>query len=158
MSPNLVSIAALLLILSVNLIDDRVEASIIKNKIEEYRQNHRHKILHNHMSKKIFDRACAASKDVIEEVILCVTDNKDLLAHFQMDAASNCYKTTYGTDFDRKDLMKHHEEICKQREKFEDLIGCVYHQMTANATAKVMDEISNSLVDVGLCIINALDG
>lgn len=119
--------------------------------------NH-HIMLHTHMSRKVFDRACAASKDVIDEIILCVTNNKDLMKHLKFQNATVCHKEAFGTDFDPKDMAKHRDEICKSRDKFESMIGCVYEKISADATPQQMQELTEGMVDVGLCIVNALDG
>lgn len=115
-------------------------------------------MMHSHMSKKVFERACSASKDVVDEIILCVTDNKDLMKHLNLDNAAECHKEAFGTEFDKNDMLKHKDEICKQREKFEQMISCVYHKVTQNANDHMLEELTGALVDVGLCIINALDG
>lgn len=135
----------------------RASGLISKRSIEHHKAKH-HSMLHNHMSKKVFERACAAPKDVVQEIILCVTDNKDLMKNLNLDNASECHKEAFGTEFDKKDMMKHKDEICKQREKFEEMVSCVYHKVTENANEKVMEELTGAMVDVGLCIINALDG
>lgn len=151
---KLLATSALFFFVTVSLIFDSpgVEGA---HKIEHDKH---HSMLHNHMSRKVFDRACAASKDVIDEIILCVTDNKDLMANMNLNVASTCYRNSFGVNFDVNDITKHKDLICKQRDKFEDMVACVYHEVTANATEKVIDQLTSALVDVGLCIINAIDG
>lgn len=124
--------------------------------------DHDHKdagtMVHNHLSRKVFDRACAASKDSIDEIVACVTTNEGLMKAMDAKAAAQCYKDTFGQDFDPKDLNKHKELICKDREKFENLTACIYKQTAASLDKNELEKLAEAMVDVGLCIINALDG
>lgn len=123
------------------------------------RSDHHHKtMLHNHLSRKVFDRACAASKDTIDEIIACLTTNQALLKAVKEDTAKACYKDSFGLDFDPKDVIKHKELICNNREKFETMTTCVYKKTADVLDAKEMERMAEAMVDVGLCIINALDG
>lgn len=117
-----------------------------------------HASMHSHLSKKVFDRACAASKDTIDEIIACLTSNPDLIKAVKHETAAGCYKEAYGVDFDPKETMQHKELICKQRDKFELMTSCVYRKTAEVSDSNQMQKLSEILVDVGLCIINALDG
>lgn len=114
-------------------------------------------MMHSHLSRKVFDRACAASRDTIDEIIACVTSSS-LHTQANVQASKDCYKETFGTDFDPNDVAKHKELICNNRDKFENLTGCVYKKIGELLDPKEMEKFTESLVDVGLCIINALDG
>lgn len=115
-------------------------------------------MMHNHLSRKVFDRACAASKDTVDEILACVTGS-DMLAKTLKDAtAKHCYSEAFGDGFDPTDVTKHRELICKNREKFESMTACIYKKTGESLDPKEMEKFTESLVDVGLCIINALDG
>ena len=115
-------------------------------------------MLHSHMSRKVFDRACAASKDTIDEIVACMTSNEALLKAVSKEVAANCYKEAFGMSFDPKDMQLHKDIICKNREKFEQMTACIYRK-TAEALSKdEMSKLTDAMVDVGLCIVNALDG
>lgn len=117
-----------------------------------------HHMLHNHLSRKVFDRACAASKDTIEEIIGCLTSNEHLTKAVNPETAAQCFKDAYGQAFDHKDMFKHKEMICKNRDKFEAMTTCIYRKTVEASDPKDIEKLSESMVDVGLCIINALDG
>lgn len=114
--------------------------------------------IHNHMSRKVFDRACAASKDTIDEIISCITNNESMTKIVNPEMAASCYKQTYGQDFDHKDFSKHKDMICKERQKFEEMTTCIYKKTTESLGEKENDKLAEAMVDVGLCILNALDG
>lgn len=117
-----------------------------------------HSMVHNHMSRKVFDRACAASKDTIDEIIACITDNEAITKTVKPELAQDCHKETFGVEFDPKDIHRHKEMICNNREKFENMTACIYRKLTESLDPKEMDKLAEAMVDVGLCIINALDG
>lgn len=114
--------------------------------------------MHSHLSRKVFDRACAASKDTIDEVVACISKNENMLKIVKPEVAAKCYKDSFGEGFDPKDMAHHKELICKNREKFEDMTTCVYRKTAEALNPKEVDEMTSAMVDVGLCIINALDG
>lgn len=132
------------------------DASIVGHREKRMAEKH-HLAMHTHMSRKVLDRACAASKDVIDEIIACVTNNKTLMESKQWQKAAECHKEAFGVDFDPKDLTKHHAEICQQKDKFETMVGCVYEKISNESTSAEMQQLTESMVDVGLCIVNALD-
>lgn len=114
-------------------------------------------MLHNHLSRKVFDRACAASKDTIDEIVACLTGNEGLTKRVKADTANQCYKESFNVDFDPKDVTKHKELICNNREKFEEMTTCIYRKTSEVLDQKEIEKLTEALVDVGLCIINALD-
>lgn len=116
-----------------------------------------HSMMHNHLSRKVFDRACAASKDTIDEIVACLNNNP-IIKNTKKELALSCYKESYGMDFDPKDIAQHKDVICKDREKFEVMTGCVYKKTAESVDQKELDRLTEAMVDVGLCIINALDG
>lgn len=116
------------------------------------------KMMHNHLSRKVFDRACAASKDTIDEVVACVTNNEQMLKMVKPEVAGKCYKDSFGQEFDPKEMMHHKELICTNRDKFEEMTACVYRKTAEAMNPKEIDTMTSAIVDVGLCIINALDG
>lgn len=120
--------------------------------------NQHHSMMHNHLSRKVFDRACAASKDTIDEIIACLTTNEGLMKAVKVDTAKTCYKEAFNMDFDPKDVIKHKELICNNRDKFEAMTTCIYKKTAEVADTKEMEKLTETLVDIGLCIINALDG
>lgn len=115
-------------------------------------------MMHNHLSRRIFDRACAASKDIIEEVIACLTGNESLIKTIKPEVALKCYKDSFGVDFDPNDMMKHKELICNNRSKFEQMTTCVYQTTSEAMDSKQVEKLVEAMVDVGLCITNVLDG
>ena len=119
---------------------------------------HHHAMLHNHLSRKVFDRACAASKDTIDEIVACLTGNQALNKSVKEDTAKTCYKEAFGQDFDPKEMGKHKDLICNNREKFEAMTTCVYMKSAEALSAHEIEKLTEAMVDVGLCIINALDG
>lgn len=122
------------------------------------KRSEHHSMMHNHLSRKVMDRACAASKDTIDEIIGCMTSSEALVKAVKKETAALCYKEAFGQDFDEKDLSKHKELICNNREKFENMTTCVYRKTSEQLSAKEMEKLTEALVDIGLCIINALDG
>lgn len=123
------------------------------------RADEKHNImLHNHLSRKVFDRACAASKDTIDEIVICLTGNASLMKAIKVDTAQLCYKEAFNQEFDPKDVIKHKELICNNRDKFESMTTCIYKKTGEVLDSKEMEKLTEILVDVGLCIINALDG
>lgn len=118
----------------------------------------RHSMMHNHLSRKVFERACAASKDTIDEIVACMTNNEALIKAVNPKTAANCHKEAFGLDFDPKDIGKHKDLICNNRDKFEQLTACIYRKTAEVLDRKEMDQLTEAIVDVGLCIINALDG
>lgn len=122
------------------------------------RDAEQHSVMHNHLSRKVFERACAASKDSIDEIMACVTTNEHIMKAVDEKVAAGCYKDAFGQDFDPKDMHKHKELICKNRDKFEIMTACIYRKTAENMDTKQMEKLTESMVDVGLCIINALDG
>lgn len=124
----------------------------------EAHPNEHKTMMHNHLSRKVFERACAASKDSIDEIFACVTQNEHLMKAVDEKVASGCYKESFGEEFDPKDLHKHKELICKNRDKFESLTACIYRKTAEVLDTKQMEKLTEAMVDVGLCIINALDG
>lgn len=129
--------------------------SLVKRSDDKSKHQH---MVHNHLSRKVFDRACAASKDTIDEIVACITENQTLVKAVQPTLANSCHKDAFGIDFDQKDLSKHKDMICKNRDKFEDMTACIYRKMAESLDPKEMDKMAEAMVDVGLCIINALDG
>lgn len=121
-------------------------------------KNEPHSMMHSHLSRKVFDRACAASKDTIDEVVACITGNEHLIKAVKEEDANKCYKDAFGADFNPKEVLKHKELICNNREKFEEMTTCIYRKTAEALDKKEMDKLAESMVDVGLCIINALDG
>jgi hypothetical protein len=119
--------------------------------------DHHKAMFHNHLSRKVFDRACSASKDTIDEIIACVT-NSEILSKALKDAASKeCYKTAFNAEFDPNDVTRHKDLICNNRDKFETMTACIYQKTSEMMDPKQMEKFTETLVDVGLCIINALD-
>lgn len=123
-----------------------------------HEHNSHHSMVHNHLSRKVFDRACAASKDTIDEIIACFSTNEGLLKAIKKDTAQDCFKDAFNMEFDPKDVIKHKELICNNREKFENMTTCIYKRTGEMTDAKEMEKLTEIMVDVGLCIINALDG
>ena len=115
-------------------------------------------MVHSHLSRKVFDRACAASKDTIDEVIACLTGNEIVNKTIKPETAGKCFQDSFGTEFDPKDAMKHKELICNNREKFENMTACIYRTTAESMDEKEFEKMTEAMVDVGLCIINALDG
>lgn len=120
--------------------------------------NNHHQVMHSHMSRKVFDRACAASKDTLDDIIKCLVSNKHLMEAIKRQDTLDCHKEAFGVEFDPADAHKHKDLICNNRDKFEDMTACVYRKTAeANLDQKEIDKLTESMVDVGLCIINALD-
>ena len=117
-----------------------------------------HGMMHNHMSRKIFDRACAASKDTIDEIVACVTNNKSMLQAVKEGKGTACYKEAFGEDFKPTDLDRHKDLMCNNRDKFEALTTCIYSKAAESMSSKELEQMTEAMVDVGLCIINALGG
>jgi hypothetical protein len=111
---------------------------------------------HQHISRKVLDYACAASKDTVDEIMACTTKNEYLSGSSKLASVKNCYTETYGTPFDPNDAAKHKELICKNRDKFELLTACFYQRLVDEMTIKELERFGASLVDLGLCIVNAL--
>lgn len=122
-------------------------------------EKHPHQVMmHNHLSRKVFDRACAASKDTIDEIFACLTSNDVLMKSVKASSAKECYKEAYGQEFNADEVLKHKELICNNRDKFESMTACIYKKTADSMDAKEMEKLTETLVDVGMCIINALDG
>lgn len=141
----------------------QVKSSSIKNVMRrsiKSPSNHHdaQSMMHSHMSRKVFDRACAANKDTIDEIIDCLHNNEHLMKAIKSDIAGNCYKESFGIEFDPKDTDKHKNIICNNRDKFETMTSCAYRKTAESVDAKEIEKLTESMVDVGLCIINALDG
>lgn len=115
-------------------------------------------MMHSHLSRKVFERACAASKDAIDEIIACLTTNEHLMKAINPEIAAKCYKDSFGLDFDPKDMGKHKELICNNRAKFEQMTTCAYRKTAEALDTKQLEKLTEAMVDVGMCIINALDG
>lgn len=114
-------------------------------------------MMNSHLSRRVFDRACAASKDTIDEIVACMTSNEALVTSVTKDVAAKCYHDAFGTEFDPKEMQIHKDMICKNRDKFEQMTTCIYRK-TADAVSKEeMSKLTDAMVDVGLCIVNALD-
>lgn len=113
--------------------------------------------IHHHLSRKVFERACSAPKDIIDEVVACVMKNEALNKVVKEEVAKKCYKDAFGADFDANEMAKHKELVCKNHSKFEEMTACVYHKMGETATRKEMHHLAEGLADVGLCIVNAID-
>lgn len=73
------------------------------------------------------------------------------------DKGHKCFKETFGEEFSKNDMAKHRDMLCKNKEKMEDMTSCMYHQMM-HLDKEELDRIADQMVDVGMCIINALDG
>lgn len=116
-----------------------------------------HSAMHNHLSRKVFDRACAASKDTIDEIVACLNNNA-VLKTVKIELAAGCYKDAFGVDFDPKEMSQHKDLICNNRDKFESMTSCVYRKTAESVDSKELEKMTEAMVDVGLCIINALDG
>lgn len=144
------------LVLAVKNIDN-VEAATGSIHRRSANDKDHHSMMHNHLSRKVFDRACAASKDTIDEIVACL-DNNAIIKSANKELAKSCYKDSYGIDFDPKVIAQNKEMICKNREKFEMMTGCVYRKTAESVDQKEFDRLTEAMVDVGLCIINALDG
>lgn len=119
-------------------------------------------IIHGHLSRKVYERVCKASKDSIDEIVACMTNNESLLSTFKDSPSASggggsCYKEAFGEDFDPKAVARHHELVCKRREMFETLLSCMYKRATSIADPKELENFTDGLVDAGMCIINALD-
>lgn len=130
---------------------------------DHHNNTHKHSdkhtsMVHSHLSRKVFDRACAASRDTIDEIIACLTGNELLNKTIKPDTAAKCYKDAFNMDFDPKDMVKHKELICNNRDKFENMTACIYRTTAESMDEKEFDKMTEAMVDVGLCIINALDG
>ena len=170
MIPVLISIAAAVGVIVISLADsDLAQAatigrqSTLANPLQRPRakrshHDHHQSMMHNHLSRKVFDRACAASKDTIDEIIACMTDNETLMKSVKREHAGDCYKEAFGQEFNQKEVVKHKELICNNRDKFEAMTACTYKKTGENMDAKEIEKLTEVLVDVGLCIINALDG
>lgn len=173
---NLINITALGVILAVSLVnlvgaDDSSGTSNsglghhlsgVAKRLADHKHGHdddKHtKMMHSHLSRKVFDRACAASKDTIDEIVNCIKGNETLLKVIKPEVAAKCYEDAFGKPFDPKEMDLHKELICKNREKFEDMTACVYRKTAEAMKPQEMDTVTSAMVDVGLCIINALDG
>lgn len=134
-----------------------VQAQFPARSLTVKRDAEKHDSLHSHMSRKVFDRACAASKDVIDEIVACMTSNDNMTKAIKPEVAAGCYKDAFGADFDPKALNKHKEMICKNREKFETMTTCVYRKAAEAMSKEELNKLTDAMVDVGLCIVNALD-
>lgn len=110
--------------------------------------------MHSHMSRKILDRACKASKDTLDEVMQCIIKNELYEKH--RDKGKKCFKETFNEEFNHDDMAKHRDLLCKNKDKMEEMTSCMYHQMMHLDQAE-LDRIADAMVDVGMCIINALD-
>lgn len=132
--------------------------SIRKTKLVKRSDDSHHSMMHNHLSRKVFDRACAASKDSIDEIVACLTTNDHVMKVIKPEIAADCYKDAFGAPFDPMDMSKHKKLICENRDKFENMTACVYRKTAESLDKARMDKLTEALVDVGLCIINALDG
>lgn len=131
----------------------------IMKRSADHKHDDKHKaMMHNHLSRKVFDRACAASKDSIDEIVACVTTNEAIMKAVDAEVAQKCYKDTVGEDFDPKEMAKHKDLICKDREKLENLTSCIFSHTAGSLDSVRMEKLTEAMVDVGLCIINALDG
>lgn len=115
-------------------------------------------MMHNHMSRKVFDRACAASKDTLDEIMACLHSNEHMIKAIKSDVAAECYKENFGVNFDPKETQKHKDLICNNRDKFESMTACTYRRTAQSLDSKEIEKLTEAMVDVGLCIINALDG
>jgi len=158
---NLVALVALVVICWLHFGAENVHgAGTIERPRLRYTRSdaHARSMMHNHLSRKVFDRACAASKDTIDEIIACLTSNQALLKAVKEETAKSCYREAFGLDFDPKDVTKHKELICNNRDKFETMTTCVYKKTADVLDAKEMEKMAEAMVDVGMCIINALDG
>lgn len=133
------------------------DASRFVRSTDNRQQNH-HDVMHSHMSRKVFDRACAADKDTLDEIIGCITTNKFLVNTIKLEDANACHKDAFGVDFDANNVTLHRDLMCKHREKFEQMTTCVYRKTAEAVTKEQMDKMAEAMVDVGLCVINALDG
>lgn len=122
-------------------------------KVDDHRS-----MMHSHLSRKVFDRACAASKDTIDEILACLSNNEGLMKSVKRDTAAACYRESFELDFDPKDFSKHKDLICNNRDKFENMTACIYRKTAEVLDQKEMEKLTEALVDIGLCIINALDG
>lgn len=115
-------------------------------------------MMHSHLSRKVFDRACASSKDTIDEIVACIHNNEHLMKNINPETAAKCYKDAFGTEFNHAEMTKHKELICNNRDKFEEMTACVYRKTAEAMDMKQIERLTEAMVDVGLCIINALDG
>lgn len=158
---DLILILSGALVVSIMLSIGTIEALSNPNQKDTNHTKHNHShhtVLHNHISRKVFDRACAASKDTIDEIVACMTSNEQLVKSVNPESATGCFKESFGTDFDPKDFHKHKDLVCNNRDKFEEMTACIYRKTMESTSSKEMEKFMESLVDVGLCIINALDG
>lgn len=113
-------------------------------------------MLRTRMLQMVLDRACAASDDIIFEMIDCVISNDVVIKSIRIDVANKCYKDAFGRDFD-PDIPKQKAIICKEREKFEGLAKCIRQKTIERLSPKERDKLRQSLLDVGLCVMNSLD-
>lgn len=159
---NVVALAVLVIHGSIQIVaGDRQQGYTPQQpKVRLARSDHHHHttMMHNHLSRKIFDRACAASKDTIDEVIACLTGNETLKKTVKEETAKKCYKDSFGMEFDPKDVSKHKDLMCNNRDKFESMTTCIYKKTADALGIKEIEKMAEAMVDVGLCIINALDG
>lgn len=150
-------VTVMLVVVLAALVSTQLEAHSTASQARTRRNSH-HSAMHNHLSRKVFDRACAASKDTIDEIVACLTGNEGLMKSVKLETAKVCYKEAFNQEFDPKDVVKHKDLICNNRDKFETMTTCIYKKTGEMTDAKEMEKLTESLVDVGLCIINALDG
>lgn len=80
-----------------------------------------HTSMHHHLSRKILDKACAASKDTIEEIVGCFKNNKTVNSALKPEVAQSCHKEAFGVEFKLNEIQKHKEEICQHKDKFEQV-------------------------------------
>ncbi|KAG9509125.1 hypothetical protein GZH46_02365, partial [Fragariocoptes setiger] len=121
------------------------------------RRDSTEKSMHSHLSRKVLERACAAGKDAIDEIIACFSNNMAAKAMLKPELALKCHKEAFNIEFDMNDIEKHRQLICENRDKFEMMTACVYRQATANVDIKQREIFAEAMVDLGLCIINALN-
>lgn len=148
---NFVVIGALLLL--VNSGDHQAKAAQVTKRSVDHKT-----VMHNHLARRVFERACAASKDAIDEILGCLTGNEQVNKHIKPEMSEKCFKSSFGLEFDRNDVMKHKELVCNNRDKFEQMTTCVYKTASEAMDPHEVEKLTEALVDVGLCIINALDG
>lgn len=131
--------------------------NIIKRSVKDSDHHDGHGMMHSHMARKVFDRACAANKDTIDDIIECLHNNEHLMKAIKSDIAGSCYKESFGLEFDPKETEKHKNIICNNRDKFETMTSCAYRKTAESVDTKEIEKLTESMVDVGLCIVNALD-
>lgn len=113
--------------------------------------------MNKQMIRRILDRACNASEETLSEVVGCFIGNRELAKSVKAKTATECFKEAYGANLEVADMFKSRDVICNQRDKFDLLTECMIERTTANLNKEQADRVNEAFVDVGLCIVDALD-